>query len=505
MLKILRGGQRWLTALFIIAIGGVFVFFLGLGGPLSGGPSLTLIEVGPYRFGTNEFERVRARVEAGVQAQVGDGYDARELAETIDGLTARELVNTALLALAARDLGLTVPKSEIEQNVLSDPGFRDALGRFNQVGFEDWVSYTYGSQINFMQDRRLTLLAHKMRGLLAGLPHVSAGEVRDAVAGELEEVRILFVVLDGANEAEEVEVDAALIEAAAVARGDEIERLYEELRSRYDVPEQVRARHILIRVARDAEEGEIEAQREAGEAVLARLAAGADFAELARELSEDAGTRESGGDLGFFRRGQMVPAFEDAAFALEPGQRSELVRSDFGFHVILVEARREAQMQLLEDVREELAAELLQREARQERVRVQAEQLAQAIRADESLEDAARAREIDLKRSGALTRRADGFVPGLGAAPELLATAFELEPGESSPRIFDVNGRLALVQMLERSVPDEAEILSRIEETREQLQVAKRDLRADDWLSAQRDALIDAEQLFVDLEPLKRR
>jgi peptidyl-prolyl cis-trans isomerase D len=506
MLKILRGGQRWLTGLFVIAIGGVFVFFLGLGGPLSGRSQRTLIEVGPYRFGDGEFERVRSRVEAAIQQQMGEAYDARDLAETIDGLAARDLVNTALLALAAQDMGLTVSKSEIEQLVLADPSFRDAAGRFDRAEFENWVSWVYGSQSSFMQDRRMILLAHKMRGVLAGLPHVSAGEARQTAVAELEEVRLIFVVLDGADASgAEVELETELIMAAVAERGEELERLYDELRSRYDVPEQVRARHILIQVARDADEAEIEARRAAAQDALDQLAAGADFAELARDLSDDAGTQESGGDLGFFGRGQMVPAFEEAAFALQPGQTSELVRTDFGFHVIRLEERREGQHRTFEEVREELAEELLQREAREIRARTEAEQLAEAIRSGASLEEAAREREIDLKRSGGLSRRADGFVPGLGAAPDLLASAFDLAPGESSPRIFEVNGKLALLQVAEHRMPAEVEVTARMDEVRERLQETKAELRADDWVNARRTALIEADQLYVDLEPLRRR
>jgi peptidyl-prolyl cis-trans isomerase D len=505
MLKILRGGQRWLTALFIIAIGGVFVFFLGLGGPLSGGSQARVVEVGPHRFDLREFERVRSRREAAVRQQLGDAYDARNLADTLNSLAARELVDTALLALAAEDLGLTVSKREIEQNVLEDPYFRDESGRFDQRVFEGWVEYEYGSQRSFMQERRLNLLAYKMMGVLLDLTHVSPGEAREYVRSQLEELHIAFVVVGSSSPPGEIEIDRAALDEAVASRAAEIERLYEEQRSRYDVPEQVSARHILIRVERDAEAAEVEARHAAAQAALDRLSAGADFAELARELSEDAGTRERGGDLGFFRRGQMVAEFEDAAFALEPDQLSGLVRTDFGFHVILATGRREAHKQTLEEVREELAEDLLRREAGERRQRETIDRLAEAIRAGKSLEAAAREAKIDLQRSGALQRRSDGFVPGLGAVPELLATAFALEPGQSSPRVFAVGNDLALVQVLERREPEESEIAARLDAAREELQVAKSDLRIDDWLDVRRGSLIDAGELVVDLDALGRR
>jgi peptidyl-prolyl cis-trans isomerase D len=505
MLKILRGGQRWLTALFVIGIGGVFVFFLGLGGPLSGRSQARIVQVGPHSFGLREFERVRSRREAAVREQFGDAYDARNLADTLDNLAMRELVDTGLLALAAEDLGLTISKREIQQNVRQDPAFRDASGRFDPRGFEDWVEWNYGSQRSFMQEWRLNLLAYKMMGVLFELVHVSPGEVREYVRSQLEELSIAFVIVGSSAPPGEIEIDREALDAAIAARGPEIEELYEELRSRYDVPEQVSARHILIRVERDAEADEVEAKRAVAQAALDRLSAGADFAELARELSEDVGTRERGGDLGFFRRGQMVAEFEDAAFALEPDQLSGLVRTDFGFHVILATGRREAHKRTLEEVYEELADELLRREAGERRQRETIDRLVDAIRAGQSLEAAAREAEIDLQRSGRIQRRGDGFVPGLGAVPELLATAFGLEAGQSSPRVFALDQGLALVQVLERWKPEESEIAARLDAAREELQLAKRELRIDDWLGERRGSLIDSGQLVMNRDALDRR
>jgi parvulin-like peptidyl-prolyl isomerase len=108
--------------------------------------------------------------------------------------------------------------------------------------------------------------------------------------------------------------------------------------------EQVHARHILISIkSPDApsEGGLDKAQARAkAEEVLKRVKAGENFESLAKEYSTDPGSKESGGDLGWFGRGRMVPEFEKAAFALQTGQTSEIVESPFGFHIIKVEGRR---------------------------------------------------------------------------------------------------------------------------------------------------------------------
>ncbi|HEX8363285.1 MAG TPA: peptidylprolyl isomerase [Longimicrobium sp.] len=102
---------------------------------------------------------------------------------------------------------------------------------------------------------------------------------------------------------------------------------------------QVRARHILLKVPGDAAPAAREAVRRRAEQLQAQAAGGADFAALARQHSEDT-SKDQGGDLGFFGRGQMVPTFEQAAFALQPGQVSKVVESPFGYHVIKVEEKK---------------------------------------------------------------------------------------------------------------------------------------------------------------------
>jgi len=128
--------------------------------------------------------------------------------------------------------------------------------------------------------------------------------------------------------------------ASAPAVGDEaVHAFYTANPDKFMLPEQVRARHILVKVAPGAGEEAKRAAREKTAGILAEVRAGGDFAALARKHSEDA-TAAQGGDLGFFPSGRMVKPFEDAAFALDPGAVSDVVETPFGFHLIKVEERR---------------------------------------------------------------------------------------------------------------------------------------------------------------------
>jgi peptidyl-prolyl cis-trans isomerase C len=120
----------------------------------------------------------------------------------------------------------------------------------------------------------------------------------------------------------------------------EIKDFYDKNPERFQQPEAVRASHILIRVEESANDEQKKAARAKADDLLKQLQTGADFAALAKQHSQD-GTAPQGGDLNFFARGQMVPPFEQAAFALQPGQLSEVVETPFGYHIIKVTERRQ--------------------------------------------------------------------------------------------------------------------------------------------------------------------
>ena len=147
------------------------------------------------------------------------------------------------------------------------------------------------------------------------------------------------------------------VESKVSNSDEEVRNFYAENKSRFETPEQKQASHILIRVESEANEAEKKAARGKAEAILAQLKDGSDFAELAKAHSSCPSSQQ-GGDLGYFRRGQMVPAFDEVAFGLDKGKISDVVETPFGFHIIKGGELRAARTRPLEEAREEIEGRL---------------------------------------------------------------------------------------------------------------------------------------------------
>lgn len=162
-----------------------------------------------------------------------------------------------------------------------------------------------------------------------------------------------------------------LLEPQIEVTDEELQKYYDDNKAMYETPEQVRASHILVDSKEEAEE------------LLAQLKNGADFAELAKEHSKD-GSAAQGGDLNFFGKGQMVPPFEEAAFALDVGEISDVVESQFGFHIIKVTDKKPAATATFEEKKEEIRDTLFQQKL-SERSASYLEELRTAAKIENSL------------------------------------------------------------------------------------------------------------------------
>jgi peptidyl-prolyl cis-trans isomerase D len=151
--------------------------------------------------------------------------------------------------------------------------------------------------------------------------------------------------------------DQAKIEAAVNPTDADLQRLYTQNQEAFRTPERVKARHILLKTQGKpaSEEAAIRAK---GESLLKQIKGGADFAKLAKENSEDPGSAANGGDLGdWITHGQMVPEFDKAIFALKVGETSDLVKTQYGYHIVQTLARQDAGIRTFAEVRNELAAQ----------------------------------------------------------------------------------------------------------------------------------------------------
>ena len=264
MLESIRRGQRWLVLFLVTFIGFVFVFFMGVGGGFGpGSPSgNAVVELGETRLMISDFQRLRAQQEQAYRDQLGDQFDARAMRSLLDSQSLRTLVESAVLAESAHELGLRVSRQEIQRLVRQSPAFWNESGRFDHERFVSYANYEFGNQRNFLNNVRQDLLRQKMVGLLYDQATVSEAEARDAALYGLEEVRIAYVPIETAY----LPMGESLPDEAAAAwlegHREELRALYDERIAEYSIEEEIWARHLMIGVGRDAPVEEIESARE---------------------------------------------------------------------------------------------------------------------------------------------------------------------------------------------------------------------------------------------------
>ena len=208
----------------------------------------------------------------------------------------------------------------------------------------------------------------------------------------------------------------------------EIELYYSQNQYRFEQPERVKLRHILF-MTTDKSEEETEAARIDAEEVLEQLRAGADFEELAKEHSEDPGNADNGGDLGWVSRGDMVPEFEDAGFALQIGELSATpVKTDFGYHLIRLDDRQSGSIKPLSEVREVIRGDLVAERSQGDRYALMERALEAAQQAGTALEIAASQLGLPFEEFPPFSR--SELPDSLPKAASLVRAVFEEPPGE---------------------------------------------------------------------------
>ena len=154
------------------------------------------------------------------------------------------------------------------------------------------------------------------------------------------------------------------LENKVTVTDEEIKKYYQEHKDEFKAEESVKARHILIRVPEGADAKAWKDAEKKAEMIRQKLLKGEDFAKLAKEYSEDPGSKNRGGDLGYFSKGRMIPEFEKAAFSLKKGEISRPVKTSFGYHIIKVEDKKAAGQLKLDEVKDEIRKRLIQEKER---------------------------------------------------------------------------------------------------------------------------------------------
>ena len=360
------------------------------------------------------------------------------------------MVDEQVAVLEAERQGIRVSDDELAQRIFAIPGLQEN-GRFiGEARYEQLLRQQRPplTKAQFEDRFRRGIMVERLRTALTDWMAVSDTELETEYRKRNEKVKLQVVALTADSfrdkvslsdadvaayfEAHKAEyrvgeqrsikyllIDRDQVRLKTVVPPNDIQRYYNDNIQQYQTPEQIRASHILLKT-----DGKDEAAvRKRAEALLAQVKGGADFAALAKKESEDEGSKAAGGDLGLFGRGRMVPEFETAAFAMQPGQTSDLVRSQFGFHIIRVIEKKAGETRPLDEVRPQIQEQLSQQQADLQ-VSQRAEQLQARIKDPGDLAEAAGEQGLMVQESG-FFQRGDP-VPGLGNAPQVSAAAFTL-------------------------------------------------------------------------------
>jgi peptidyl-prolyl cis-trans isomerase D len=401
-------------------------------------------------------QRYASQIQAYRQAY-GAGLSDQLLKQLgIDQQILQQMIDEQAAEVEAGRQGITVSDDELAQTIFSIPGLQEN-GRFVGEQRYELILRSQNPPLtkNIFEDNlRRSLMIEKLRAALTDWLTVSDKDVETEFRNRNEKIKVQVVALTADAFRNQVTVSDADVNAyydthkadyrvgeqrkvkmllldrdqqlsKTVVPAADVQRYYNDNIAQYQTPEQVRASHILLNTGGKDEA----AVRKQAEDLLAKVKAGADFAALAKQYSEDEGSKANGGDLDYFGRGRMVPEFETAAFALNPGQVSDLVKSQFGFHIIKVTDKKAAVTRPFDEVRSQIE-DLLKRQRADQALATKADELDAQIDDPTDLDTVARANGLKVAETDFFGR--DDSVPTLGAAPEVAAAAFMQKDGEVS-------------------------------------------------------------------------
>ena len=410
---------------------------------------------------------------------------------------------------AARKAGLSVADPELLASIQARPEFQIG-GQFDSRAYFEVLRNNRLTPQEFERSQQDALLLAKWQTLIEQSALVTEPEARQAFQDLHEKVDLRFLSFSARNYESKVQVSREKLEryyrafpeefrqpervrveylfwdprsfAKAVAVTPlQVQDYYETHEKEFRISEAVHVRHILFRVPEGADarkEGEIRAKALSLEEQLKK---GADFAALARKYSEDP-SASRGGDLGKLRRGESVPEFEKAAFSLKPGEISDLVRTQFGFHIVQVVSKEPEKTRRLEEVREEIVQRLRLEKARQ-RAESEAAKVKQSFAGPDkkkTFQETGKEAGAEYKTTSWLSR--GEIVAGIPSGQPVAAAALSLKGEGISTPVITPEG-VYLLRVLERKesrIPSFEEVQGDVQKAllrKESREIANQDAR----------------------------
>jgi peptidyl-prolyl cis-trans isomerase D len=447
MLKFMRDQMsKTFLALLVAGISLVFVFF-GIFPEMKWGVSASGSNVAAVGGENITAQQLQNAVQQETEKYRALGMDLPpELSQRIKLGTLQGLIQGKLMLVEARRLGIQVADSEVTEEIRQMPYFLDKNKSFSVDLYKSILAQNHISPGQFEEDVRESLVNQRMQKFLSDRIRVTPEEVKREYEVAHETRNIVFERFTREDAMKHMKVDEKELEAFMKdeTRKAQISTYYAQNNLRYNQPEKVCARHILKRVSPTAAHDE-----KAPKEFLNLKPTAQNFAKLAEKYSEDPGSKAKGGDLDCFPRGAMDKAFEQAAFSLPVGKVSEPVRSQFGWHYILVTKKVAAVSHPLDKVRREIAEDLIKRE-RLDEIRKINMQLAEEAAKNWS------SRKAKATATGDFSRL-ESAIPQIGRAPEIMDAAFDPKAKiQNGPQIFESQGSVIVASVKERKAPDMA-------------------------------------------------
>jgi peptidyl-prolyl cis-trans isomerase D len=536
-LKWLRDNLRHLKFILwgVVAVFVLLVFVdWGAGRAGGGGGGSAAVRIGDRTVSESEFLDEMRRLDQRFSQIYGEQWNQIRGQIDLARQTANFFIDRELQINEAKRVGLTITREELQEAILQDPSFRDQSGEFAGAETYKRILRAYYRMTPEAYEQRLSedLLIGKLNALAERNVWVSDAEVEREYRRQREVSDFDVIQLRYEPFLTEVEIDEDEIRTAFDATAEDYRRdeertirylLVETTRLRRTLPiddaelkayydqhldeflegEQANARHILIRIAPDAtdiERGEAELR---ANGVAAMVEAGGDFAAIAAENSEDPGSKDNGGDLGWFGRGQMVAEFENAVFDAKPGDIIGPIKSQFGYHIIKVEGFRPEHQRPFEEVEEQIRFRVLEDRAAAEaeaRAGVLARRL-QSDRPDSSEQWQVIADEdeaVVLNQSPPFS--AGDPIAGASTGPELADEAFTAAVGDIEGPVAVPRGWIVwqLAEIRPEGIPAFEEVRTEVEqrlrrERAVELAAAQGRILADRWRTSDDSSALAAE------------